>query len=53
MLGGEPDGHAENSKLLPSEYIPMGIAALCVLSFGARIPYVFDLVLRQAMAVLR
>ncbi|HEV3483623.1 MAG TPA: hydrogenase 4 subunit F [Candidatus Acidoferrales bacterium] len=53
MLGGEPDGRSENSKLIPSEYIAMGIAALCVLFFGVRIPYEFGVLLREAMAVLR
>jgi len=31
----------------------MGIAALCLLFFGARIPYFFGVLLREAMAVLR
>ncbi len=53
MLCGEPDRKPENSKLIPSEYIAMGMAGLCVLFFGARIPHVFGLLLREAMAVLR
>jgi hypothetical protein len=53
MLCGEPDRRPENSKLIPSEYIAMGMAALCVLFFGARVPYIFGLLLREAMAVLR
>lgn len=53
MLGGVPDRRHENSKLIPSEYIAMGMAALCVLFFGVRIPYAFGLLLQEAMAVLR
>ena len=53
MLCGEPDRHAENSRLIPSEYIAMGIAALCLLFFGARIPHLFGRLLHEAMAVLR
>ena len=53
MLGGEPDRRHENSKLIPSEFIAMGMAALCVLFFGARIPHAFSLLLREAVAVLR
>jgi hydrogenase-4 component F len=53
MLCGEPDRHAENSRLIPSEYIAMGIAGLCLLFFGARIPYLFGVLLREAMAVLQ
>jgi hypothetical protein len=53
MLCGEPDRHPESSKLIPSEYIAMGVAALCVLFFGVRIPYVFGRLLQEAMAVLR
>ena len=53
MLCGEPDQHPENSKLIPSEYTAMGIAALCLLFFGARIPHLFSVLLREAMAVLR
>jgi len=53
MLCGEPDRHPENSKLIPSEYIAMGMAALCVLFFGMRIPYMFGRLLQEAMAVLR
>jgi hypothetical protein len=53
MLCGEPDRRPENSKLIPSEYIAMGTAALCVLFFGARIPHAFGLLLQEAMAVLR
>jgi hydrogenase-4 component F len=53
MLGGVPDRRHENSKLIPSEFIAMGIAALCVLFFGVRIPHAFGLLLQEAMAVLR
>ena len=53
MLCGEPDRRPENSKLIPSEYIAMGIAALCLLFFGARIPHLFGVLLQEAMAVLR
>lgn len=53
MLCGEPDRDAENSRLIPSEYIAMGIAGSCLLFFGARIPYLFGLLLREAMAVLQ
>jgi hydrogenase-4 component F len=53
MLCGEPDRHVENSRLIPSEYIAMGIAGLSLLFFGARIPYLFGLLLHEAMAVLQ
>ena len=53
MLCGDPDQLPENSKLVPSEYMAMGIAAICLLSFGARIPYLFGILLREAVAVLR
>jgi hydrogenase-4 component F len=53
MLGGEQNRRPENPALIPSEYIPMGIAALCVLFFGARIPHVFGVLLQEAVAVLR
>lgn len=53
ILCGEPDRHPANSKLILSEYTAMGIAALCLLLFGARIPYLFGLLLREAVAVLR
>jgi hydrogenase-4 component F len=53
MLCGDPARHPENSRLVPSEYVVMGIAALCLLCFGARIPYFFDVLLREAMVVLR
>src|ERR1035441_2864037 len=39
MLCGDPDQRPENSKLIPSEYTAMGIAAFCLLFFGVRIPY--------------
>lgn len=53
LLCGEPDRVPENSKLLPSEWSVMGIAALCLLCFGARIPHLFNVLLQEAMAVLR
>ena len=53
MLCGEPDRRPENSKLLSSEFTAMGITALCVLFFGARIPHFFGVLLHEAMAVLR
>jgi len=53
MLCGDPVRHPENARLIPSEYIVMGIAAFCLLLFGARIPYFFGLLLQEAMAVLR
>jgi hypothetical protein len=53
MFCGEPGRRVENSKLIPSEYSTMGIAALCLLFFGARIPHVFGVLLREAMAVVR
>jgi hydrogenase-4 component F len=53
MLCGEPDRNAQNARLIPSEYIAMGIAGLCLLFFGARMPYLFGLLLREAMAVLQ
>jgi hypothetical protein len=53
MLGGEQNRRPENPALIPSEYIPMGIAALCVFFFGARIPHAFGVLLQEAMAVLR
>jgi hydrogenase-4 component F len=53
MLCGEPDRRPENSRLIPSEYTAMGIAALCLLFFGARIPHAFAVLLQQAMVVLK
>ena len=53
MLCGEADRRPENSRLIPSEYTAMGIAALCLLLFGARIPHAFAVLLQQAMAVLK
>ena len=53
MLCGDPVRHPENAELIPSEYVAMGIAALCLLLFGARIPYVFGRLLQEAVAVLR
>jgi hydrogenase-4 component F len=53
MLSGKPGRRPENSKLIPSEYTAMGIAALCLLFFGVRIPHFFGVLLREAMAVLQ
>jgi hydrogenase-4 component F len=53
MLCGDAGRHPENARLIPSEYIAMGIAAFCLLLFGARIPYLFGLLLQEAMAALR
>jgi hydrogenase-4 component F len=53
MLGGEPNRAPANPKLIPSEYMVMGIAVLCLLSFGARVPHLFGAVVQEAMAVLR
>jgi hydrogenase-4 component F len=53
MLSGEPDQHPENSRLIPSEYTTMGCAALCLLVFGARIPHLFNVLLQEAMTVLK
>lgn len=53
MLCGEPGRQPENSNLIPSEYIAMGVATFCLLFFGARIPHFFGVLLREAMAVLR
>jgi hydrogenase-4 component F len=53
MLCGDPDRRPENSRLIPSEFTAMGIAALCVLIFGARIPHFFGVLLHEAMAVLQ
>ena len=53
MLCGEPERHPQSPRLIPSEYTSMGIAALCLLVFGARIPAAFAALLRDAMAVVR
>jgi hydrogenase-4 component F len=53
MLGGEPNRVPENSKLIFSEYFVMGIAAFCLLVFGAHIPHMFSVFVHEAMAVLR
>ena len=53
MLCGKPNPQRENSKLIPSEYTAMGIAAFCLLFFGGRIPHMFSVLLREAMAVIR
>ena len=53
LLGGEPSGVPSSSKLIPSEYTVMGVAALCLLAFGARIPHLFGVLLQEAIAVMR
>jgi hydrogenase-4 component F len=53
LLCGEPKHAPANAKLLPSEYSVMGIAAVCLLFFGVRIPHLFTIILQEAMAVLR
>jgi len=53
LLCGQPVRQPERSRLIPSEYTVMGIAAFCLLLFGARVPYVFRVLLQDAMAVLR
>jgi hydrogenase-4 component F len=53
MLCGDPERRPEHPKLIPSEYISMGVAALCLLLFGAWIPHAFSALLQEAMAVLR
>jgi hydrogenase-4 component F len=53
LLCGEPKHAPANAKLLPSEYSVMGIAAVCLLFFGVRIPHIFTIILQEAMAVLR
>jgi hydrogenase-4 component F len=53
MLGGDPKSAPANGKLLLSEYSVMGIAGVCLIFFGARIPHLFTVILQEAMAVLR
>jgi hydrogenase-4 component F len=53
MIGGDPKNAPANGKLRPSEYSVMGIAGVCLLFFGARIPHLFTVILQEAMAVLR
>lgn len=54
MLGGEDSKNAPaHSELLPSEYSVMGIAGVCLLFFGVRIPNIFTAIIREAMAVVR
>jgi hydrogenase-4 component F len=49
----DPKTLPANGKLLPSEYSVMGIAGVCLLFFGVRIPHMFTVILQEAMAVLR
>jgi hydrogenase-4 component F len=53
LLTGEPSRMPVSSKLIPSEYSVMGIAALCLIFFGARVPHLFSVLVQEAMAVLR
>lgn len=53
LLTGEPSRTPVSSKLIPSEYSVMGIAALCLIFFGARVPHLFSVLVQEAMAVLR
>ena len=53
LLGGEPSGVPSSSKLNPSEYKVMGVAALCQLVFWVRIPHLFGVLLQEAIAVMR
>jgi hydrogenase-4 component F len=53
MLTGEPSPGHRHSALIPSEWWAMGIAALCSLFFGVRLPHLFDVVLSEAVRVLR
>jgi hydrogenase-4 component F len=53
LLTGEPSRTPASSKLIPSEYTAMGIAGLCLIFFGARIPHAFSVLLREAMTVLQ
>jgi len=53
LLCGDPQSAPANGKLLSSEYSVMGIAGVCLLFFGARIPHIFTIILQEAMAVLR
>lgn len=53
LCGDDPKTLPANGKLLPSEYSVMGIAGVCLLFFGVRIPHMFTVILQEAMAVLR
>lgn len=53
MLSGKPSQSPESSRLPPSEFVPMTLAALCLLVFGARVPHAFEMLLQQAMAALK
>jgi hydrogenase-4 component F len=53
LLCGEPSRVPESPKLIPSEYTVMGVAAICLLYFGTRIPHLFGVLLQEAIAVLR
>jgi hydrogenase-4 component F len=53
ICGENPKNAPANGKLLPSEYSVMGIAGVCLLFFGVRIPHIFTVILQEAMAVLR
>jgi len=53
LLTGEPSRTPVSSKLIPSESSVMGIAALCLIFFGAHVPHLFSVLVQEAMAVLR
>jgi hydrogenase-4 component F len=53
LLCGDPDPVPSSSRLIPSEYTVMGVAALCLLFFGTRIPHLFSVFLQEAIAVLQ
>jgi hydrogenase-4 component F len=53
LLTGEPSRTPASARLILSEYSVMGIAALCLIIFGIRIPHVFSALLQEAMAVLQ
>jgi len=54
MLCGDASRNTPTiGKLHATEYGVMGIAGVCLLYFGVRIPHIFTVVIRDAMAVLR
>jgi hypothetical protein len=53
LCGDDPKSAPANGRLLPSEYSVMGIAGICLLFFGVRIPHIFTVIIQDAMAVLR
>jgi hydrogenase-4 component F len=53
LCGDDPKIAPANGRLLLSEYSVMGIAGICLLFFGVRIPHIFTVIIQDAMAVLR